>query len=122
MRKTFLLLLVFCATFLFAQSEEETHGKKGPCKEDAKKLCADVKPGEGRIIKCLKEKEQQLSEACSTHFAEVKAKNKEFANACKDDRKKFCKDVQLGGGRIIKCLKDNQASLAEACKTALAKK
>lgn len=35
------------------------------CKEDRKKLCADVKPGKGAIISCLKSKEAELSASCS---------------------------------------------------------
>jgi hypothetical protein len=37
---------------------------KGPCAEDAAKFCKDVKPGEGRVLACLKEHEKELSQAC----------------------------------------------------------
>ena len=37
---------------------------KGPCAEDAAKFCKDIKPGEGRIMACLKEHEKELSKAC----------------------------------------------------------
>jgi hypothetical protein len=37
---------------------------KGPCATDAAKFCKDVKPGEGRVAACLKEHEQELSQAC----------------------------------------------------------
>lgn len=37
---------------------------KGPCAEDAAKFCKDVKPGEGRVLACLKEHEKELSKAC----------------------------------------------------------
>jgi hypothetical protein len=39
---------------------------------------------------------------------------------CADDAKKFCSDVQSGGGRIIACLKQNKDSLSDKCKQAAA--
>jgi hypothetical protein len=35
------------------------------CAEDAKKLCTDVKAGDGRIAKCLKQHGQELSQGCA---------------------------------------------------------
>ncbi len=35
------------------------------CAEDVKTLCSGVKPGEGRIIQCLKEHRQEVSPSCS---------------------------------------------------------
>ena len=40
------------------------------CKDDIKTLCEGVKPGQGRIAACLKEKKDQVSEPCK---AAVKA-------------------------------------------------
>ena len=37
---------------------------KGICKDDIKSFCADVKPGEGRTVACLKEHEKKLSTQC----------------------------------------------------------
>ena len=42
-------------------------GAKDDCAADAEKFCKDVKKGGGRIIKCLKEHEAQLSEECKAH-------------------------------------------------------
>jgi hypothetical protein len=41
--------------------------------------------------------------------------------ACKSDVDKLCPGIQPGGGRIIACLKQNQAQVSAACKDALAK-
>ena len=35
---------------------------------------------------------------------------------CQAELEKFCKDVQTGEGRVIKCLKDHDADLAPACR------
>ena len=35
------------------------------CHDDVKKLCAGVKPGEGRIAQCLKQHAQELSPGCT---------------------------------------------------------
>jgi hypothetical protein len=42
-------------------------------------------------------------------------------SACKDDVEKLCPGVQPGGGRIVACLKQNEAQLSAACKDAAAK-
>lgn len=34
------------------------------CKADVEKFCKDTKPGAGRVIKCLKEHEAELSSEC----------------------------------------------------------
>jgi hypothetical protein len=44
---------------------------------------------------------------------------KALREACTDDTKKFCADVQRGGGRIIKCLRDHSAELAPPCRDGL---
>lgn len=40
--------------------------------------------------------------------------------ACGSDIKKLCADVQPGGGRIMQCMKANEAELSNTCKSALA--
>jgi Cysteine rich repeat len=35
------------------------------CREDAQKLCAKVKPGHGRMIKCLKKQKANVSPNCA---------------------------------------------------------
>jgi hypothetical protein len=41
--------------------------------------------------------------------------------ACKADVEKFCSGVQPGGGRIVGCLKQNEAQVSAICKDAIAK-
>jgi Cysteine rich repeat len=46
------------------------------CKEDIKKLCADVRPGGGRISVCLEAKKTQVSKACLDEIKESKNEKK----------------------------------------------
>ena len=39
-------------------------GYRSACAADIKRICPTVEPGEGRILVCLQEHEQDLSEAC----------------------------------------------------------
>jgi len=87
-----------------------------PCKADAKKLCKDVQPGEGRIAQCMKEHEKELSPACKANIKKMKEKAKEVAEACQADANKLCKDVEPGKGRIMRCLKYHEGELSAACK------
>ena len=86
------------------------------CKGDIEKFCKDVKQGGGRIIKCLKEHESQLSAECKARGEEMKEKMKEAHQACKADIDKFCKDVKPGEGRIIKCMQEHEKDLSADCK------
>jgi hypothetical protein len=42
----------------------EAEGYKLACVEDVKQVCLTVQPGDGRILQCLQEHEQELSEGC----------------------------------------------------------
>ena len=42
----------------------EAEGYKHTCIEDMKRVCPTVQPGDGRILQCLQEHEQDLSEGC----------------------------------------------------------
>jgi len=45
------------------------------CKGDAEKVCKDVKPGEGRILKCLKQHETELSPSCKEQLTQPRGKH-----------------------------------------------
>jgi hypothetical protein len=95
---------------------------KNPCAEDAAKLCKDVKPGGGRLAKCLKEHEKDLSPQCKESMEAARAKAKEAHEACTDDIQKLCKDVKPGAGRIVKCLRENEKQLSPECREKLTQK
>jgi len=102
---------------VFAQPGQQPAQTQGdPCREDAQRLCADITPGDGRILACLKSKEDKLSPACKARFEEGKKRLEQAKQACAGDVQKFCKDVQPGGGRLVQCLKGNYDALSPECK------
>ncbi len=115
---TFALLLL-TSLVSFSPAHAEDKHENGPCAADRKKFCADVKPGGGAIIKCMKEHEAQLSTECKAMGEKMKGKMKEGREACKGDVEKLCKGVQPGGGAIIKCLHEHQAELSEQCRNTI---
>jgi Cysteine rich repeat len=44
---------------------------RSACKADVEKLCADVKPGGGRIAACMKKNEDKLGEGCRQAIADT---------------------------------------------------
>lgn len=109
-------LTVIAGVFSLTLSASVAAEEAKPCAEDAARLCKGVGPGQGRMAKCMKEHEKELSPACKKNIAEFKEQVKEFADACKADTQKDCKDVKPGGGRILQCLKQHEASLSPSCK------
>jgi hypothetical protein len=105
---------------LFAQ---ESDGQKGACSEDVKKFCTGVEKGQGRLVKCLKNHDKEISPACNTKLTAGREKMREKAKAiyanCKDDLQKFCKEATKGHGGKMKCLEDKKDQISEKCKAVL---
>lgn len=115
-------LAVIAGTLCFsvgAIAAEEKVAK--PCREDAAKLCKDVKPGEGRVAKCMKEHHDELSAACKSNIKKTRKRIMETRKACKDDKQKFCPDVQPGNSKVANCLRGHESELSVACKESLKK-
>src|SRR5215831_10984529 len=85
------------------------------CAADIKQLCAEVKPGEGRLKACVKEHFGGLSASCQTALIS----NVTITKSCKADAEQKCFGVQPGGGRIQACMKDHFTELTESCKDSL---
>lgn len=129
MKKIFITILLSLPLYSFAAD--------GPCKADVEKFCAGVKMGNGGIMKCLKEHEAELSSECKTKQAERMEKfkekrtekkearhekRKEMMDACKADKEKFCGEVKMGGGAVMKCMKEHNSELSAMCKEKLSRK
>src|SRR5450755_4007559 len=62
------VVLVVCAAIAaqsaLADDQPTLAAIRAACAEDAQKLCAGVQPGGGRIVACLKEHKDSLSDQC----------------------------------------------------------
>src|SRR5258708_6377532 len=100
--------------------------EEGACKEDVKKLCGDVKPGDGAIRDCMKAHEADLSQGCKDNMTEGKKKfeekKKALEAACGADIKQFCANVTPGQGREFACLHAYDDKISAGCKAAMPKR
>ena len=72
---TMLAGLAFAGTFSSSVSAQGLPANiSQACAGDYRKLCADVTPGGGRIIACMKAKQSDVSEACKTALRDEQAK------------------------------------------------
>lgn len=78
------------------------------CRADFKKLCAGVKPGEGRGAECLKQHEAELSDGCKTAMA--------GAARCVDKVRELCGSAGDAAARKA-CVKAHASELGD-CKSA----
>ena len=113
--RTLLALVIFAFCMAFVFEADVCAQIKGACADDIDKFCKGLQPGGGRIAKCLKDHEKELSPACKQEVTEAQKRWNEAAQACHDDVLKFCKDVQPGGGRIANCLREHQSELSPEC-------
>jgi hypothetical protein len=70
----------------FATDNPPTGGaSRGPCRADVEKLCPNVQPGGGRIIACLKQNKNKVSDSCKSMIEKARAKrNSDDASAAKE--------------------------------------
>ena len=94
-----------------AEAREDIKEFAEACKADAETLCKGVKPGQGRIMRCLSEHKDKLSGDCREKMSEAQEHH-----PCMKDMQRFCKDVQPGGGRMADCMKKHEAELSPECK------
>jgi len=109
-----LLLAVFLAIPPVAFSAESAAQK--PCADEIEKFCKDVRPGDGRMVQCLRDHNSELSTVCREKVKAVVQKLEDAKQACAKDISKFCPRVTPGGGRLLKCLKPHVNELAPECR------
>jgi hypothetical protein len=130
-RSVWMTLLILAGLFLVGKAEAtaadpsfKRTAVESACKSDIENFCKGISVGGGRIARCLKENESKLSPGCKVEIEEKLAVAKEkgagFKQECEANVQEFCSGIQPGGGRIIRCLKQNQSKLAKGCQDALA--
>ena len=96
------------------------------CNADAAKLCPGLPLNSKKSFMCLMAYEDNLSTACKIGIVEA-AISLEVGmlainysiQSCEADADKYCLNVEAGEGRIVSCLKKNEATLSKQCVTAL---
>jgi len=92
------------------------------CENDADRYCSNVEPGANRVWQCLKKNEPKLTPACM-RLVEKRSvqveEHEDVQKVCKAERKKHCRYVQWGDGRMKKCLMFHQAEMSDKCRAAL---
>ncbi len=95
------------------------------CQTEIATYCKDVTPGEGRVLACLYAHQDKLSGKCEYALYDASARLERavaaltyLANECAADLTKHCSGVQAGEGRLLECLKANEAKLSSRCKGA----
>ena len=96
------------------------------CEKELTTYCAEVTPGEGRILACMYAFEDKLSGKCEFALYDAAAQLERFvgaltyvANECAQDLDTHCAAVEMGEGRLAECLLDNKSKLQERCAAAI---
>ena len=118
-RKGILFIIVSLLQVVLYSSYNAYAQEQLICADDIEKYCKEIKPGGGRILNCLKSHENELSISCKGKIGELNGFIKDCEQACSGDITQFCKEVQPGGGRIIKCLREHDKELSSSCSAKL---
>jgi len=130
MRKRVILLAVVAMFFVSISSawavENVVETVATGCEKELTTYCKDVTPGEGRILACLYAHSDKLTGQCEYALYDAAAQLERFvaalgyvANECDADMDKFCAEVAIGEGRILKCLDENAIKISARCTQAL---
>lgn len=96
------------------------------CDDDVKKYCDGLGDNTQKIFMCLAAYEDHLSDRCKRGIVEAAVAMRlgaaaiEYSlQACEADADKHCLDVEPGEGRLVRCIKNNEAKVSSECVTAL---
>ena len=92
-----------------------------PCTEEIRTLCANVQPGGGRILQCLKANEAKLSPACTRRVNELQGAVSGPLGACRDDWAALCYHPRAATDRqaMLQCLQAFRANVSAGWQMAL---
>jgi hypothetical protein len=96
------------------------------CKMELEKYCAQVTPGQGRVLACLYAYGDKLSSKCeyalydaAVQLERAVAALSYVANECDADMEKYCGSIQPGEGRLLECLEKHDKEVSGRCKQAV---
>ena len=130
MKKRVVLLAVVAMFFVSVSSawavEDLVETVAKGCEKELTSYCKDVTPGEGRILACLYAHSDKLTGQCEYALYDAAVQLERFvaalsyiANECDVDLEKFCAEVAVGEGRVLKCLDENSSKISARCTQAL---
>ena len=97
------------------------------CQSELENYCAQVTPGEGRLLACLYAHGDKLSGKCEYALYDAAAQLERavaaltyLVNECADDLETHCQGVQAGEGRLLQCLDSKGEEVSQRCRSALA--
>jgi len=121
-----MLALLFLPSLAAAQDDPPAAGPApggGVCHADLQRLCTAAKGQPGGVSSCLREHLSELSEPCRQQIeqrgAQAKGVGAQVRQSCAAELGRFCPDVTKGSGGMMRCLRQHEAELGEACRTAL---
>lgn len=86
------------------------------------RYCAEVTPGEGRLLACLYAHSDKISGQCEPALDEATARRERaityVANECRAELESHCANVEVGEERA-QCLKDHASEPSPGCDQAL---
>ena len=96
------------------------------CSSELAEFCANVTPGEGRLLACLFAYEDKLSGKCEYALYDAAVRLERAINTiayvateCRTELETHCAAVEMGEGRVAQCLKDHESELGQGCSQAL---
>ena len=107
------------------QGELATQVLEG-CNSELTQYCAEVTPGEGRLLACLYAHSDKISGQCEHALYDAAVRLERaisaityVANECRSELETRCGEVVAGEGRVVRCLKDHAGELSPRCHQAL---
>jgi len=100
-------LLVALGLLIGASTALAADAPGGACRDDAKKLCASVQPGGGRLMACLKDKQSELSPACQATLPVMERCAQEVKSACGTTGKRGLRE----------CLRSQSDKISPECRS-----
>ncbi len=104
-----------------ALSPSAGYAAEMPCTPEIQAYCAEVQPGGGRLLQCLKTNESKLTPACAKRVSDLQQAASGPLAACRDDWVAYCYHPRASTerGAMIQCLQTHQAQVSSACQKAL---